>query len=149
MALHARGERALAATRAQLLRLHERLSGLHPRARILRHRTVLGELERRLAAASPQRRISQLDQELARLVGRRDTALRASLDRRRADLARLGAEMAAMSPLAVLDRGYAMVRAGESIVRDAAAVKPRDRLHVRLARGSLEVIVDRTSEDGS
>jgi exodeoxyribonuclease VII large subunit len=81
-------------------------------------------------------------------VSRRDSALRASLDHRRADLARLGAEMAAMSPLAVLDRGYAMVRAGESIVRDAASVKPRDRLHVRLARGSLEVIVDRATEEG-
>jgi exodeoxyribonuclease VII large subunit len=149
MALHARGERALAATRAQLLRLHERLSGLHPRARILRHRTVLGELERRLAAASPQRRIDQLQQELARLATRRDTALRVSLERRRGDLARLGAEMAAMSPLAVLDRGYAMVRAGESIVRDAAMVKPGDRLHVRLARGALEVIVDRTTDGGA
>ena len=148
MALPARGDRALAATRAQLLRLHERLSGLHPRARILRHRTVLSELERRLAAASPQRRIGQLQQDLARLVGRRDTAMRAALDRRRGDLARLGAQMAALSPLAVLDRGYAMVRAGDSIVRDAATVKPRERLHVRLARGALEVIVERTSDGG-
>ncbi|MGE5181286.1 MAG: exodeoxyribonuclease VII large subunit, partial [Acidobacteriota bacterium] len=39
MALHARGERALAATRHQLHTLHHRLAGLHPRARILRHRT--------------------------------------------------------------------------------------------------------------
>jgi exodeoxyribonuclease VII large subunit len=146
MALHARGERALAATRAQLLRLHERLSGLHPRARILRHRTVLSDLERRLAAATPLRRIGQAQQELARLVARRDTALRAGLERRRGELARLGAQMAAMSPLAVLDRGYAMVRAGEEIIRDAGRVKPQDRLHVRLARGALEVIVDRVDE---
>jgi exodeoxyribonuclease VII large subunit len=142
MALHARGERAIAATRAQLLRLHERLSGLHPRARILRHRTVLGDLERRLAAATPMRRIGTLHQELARLVARRDTAIRARLERRRAELGRLGGQMHALSPLAVLERGYAMVQAGDEIVRDAGQVKKSDRLHVRLARGALDVIVD-------
>jgi exodeoxyribonuclease VII large subunit len=148
MALHARGERALAATRTQLLRLHERLSGLHPRARILRHRTLLGDLERRLAAALPQRRIGHAQQELAKLVVRRDAALRAGLERRRGELARLGAQMAALSPLAVLDRGYAVVKAGEAIIRDAAQVSARERLHVRLARGELEVIVDRVHEGG-
>lgn len=143
MALHARGERALAATRAQLLRLHERLSGLHPRARILRHRTVLSDLERRLGAASPIRRIGQAQQELGRLVARRDAALQAMLEKRRAGLARVGAQMAALSPLAVLDRGYAMVRAAEGvIVRDAAQVAPKQRLQVRLARGELDVIVE-------
>jgi len=119
MALHARGERALAATRAQLLRLHERLSGLHPRARILRDRTALGDLERRLANVSPVRRIGRAREDLASLTARSDAALAASVARRRADLASLGAQMAALSPLAVLDRGYAMVRAGDVVVRDA------------------------------
>jgi exonuclease VII large subunit len=62
-------------------------------------------------------------------------------DERRGELGRLGAQMAALSPLAVLDRGYAMVRAGDVIVRDAAQVKPRDRLHVKLSRGSIDVVV--------
>jgi exodeoxyribonuclease VII large subunit len=146
MGLHARGERALAATRAQLLRLHERLSGLHPRARILRHRTVLGDLERRLAAVSPVRRIGRARHDLAALAARADAAILASLAKRRADLAQAGAQMAALSPLAVLDRGYAMVRSGDVIVRDAAQVKAKARLEVRLARGSLEVIVDKISK---
>lgn len=150
MALHARGERALAATRAQLLRLHERLAGLHPRARILRNRTVLGDLERRLAAASPIRRIGRARQDLGMLAARCDAAMVQSLAERRAELAQLGAQMAALSPLAVLDRGYAMVRSGDTIVRDAGQVKAKERLHVRLARGSLDVIVDRvkTKEGG-
>jgi exodeoxyribonuclease VII large subunit len=146
MGLHARGERALAATRAQLLRLHERLSGLHPRARILRHRTVLGDLERRLAAVSPVRRIGRARHDLAALAARADAAILASLAKRRADLAQAGAQMAALSPLAVLDRGYAMVRSSDAIVRDAAQVKAKARLEVRLARGSLEVIVDKISK---
>ncbi len=146
MGLHSRGERALAATRAQLLRLHERLSGLHPRARILRHRTVLGELERRLAAVSPVRRIGRARHDLAALGARADAAILASLAKRRADLAQAGAQMAALSPLAVLDRGYAMVRSGDAIVRDVAQVKPKARLEVRLARGLLEVIVDKIKD---
>ncbi len=146
MALHARGERALAATRAQLLRLHERLAGLHPRARILRHRTVLGDLERRLAASSPVRRIGRARHELATMTARCDAAMAATLVRRRGELAQLGAQMAALSPLAVLDRGYAMVRAGDVIVRDASQVSPKERLHVRLARGSLDVIVDKVQK---
>jgi exodeoxyribonuclease VII large subunit len=54
--------------------------------------------------------------------------------------------MAALSPLAVLDRGYAMVRAGDQIVRDAAQVTAGARLSVRLARGSLAVTVDEIHE---
>ena len=73
----------------------------------------------------------------------------ATLVGRRAELAQLGAQMAALSPLAVLDRGYAMVRAGDVIVRDAAQVSSKERLHVRLARGSLDVIVDKVqTKDG-
>ena len=47
--------------------------------------------------------------------------------------------MAALSPLAVLDRGYAMVQRGSAIVRDAAQVQPGETLRVRLARGAIAV----------
>lgn len=143
MALHGRGERALHATRAQLHDLHRRLAGLHPRARILGHRAALGDLERRLAELHPGPRLARATHELAALVARRDTAVRDAIEERRGELARLGAQMAALSPLAVLDRGYAMVRAGDVIVRDAAQVAPGDQLTVRLAKGSLAVVVER------
>jgi len=124
-ALHARGERALAGTRGQLLQLERRLAALHPRVRILARGAALGELERRLAVA-----------------------MRGALERRRAELGRIGAQMAALSPLAVLDRGYAMVqRPDRSIVRGADAVRVGDQLAVRLARGSLAVTVDEVDAD--
>ncbi|HSK00219.1 MAG TPA: exodeoxyribonuclease VII large subunit [Kofleriaceae bacterium] len=146
MALHARGERALSATRAQLVSLHHRLAGLHPRARILGHRAALGELERRLAALHPAPRIARATHELAALVARHDAAMQDVLEERRSELARLGAQMAALSPLAVLDRGYAMVQKGGAIVRDTAQVTAGDRLTVRLAKGSLEVVVESKRE---
>jgi exodeoxyribonuclease VII large subunit len=146
MALHARGERALHATRAQLHELHHRLAGLHPRARILGHRAALGDLERRLAALHPAPRLARAAHELSALVARRDAAMNEILDERRGELARLGAQMAALSPLAVLDRGYAMVRAGDAIIRDAAQVAPGNKLSVRLARGTVDVSVDAIHE---
>lgn len=145
-ALHARGERTLAATRGRLLELQHRLAGLHPRARILARRTALGELERRLAAVALGSRLAKARAELGALEARRDAAVRAALERRRAELGRIGAGLAALSPLAVLDRGYAMVRKDGVVVRDAAAVRAGDRLEVRLARGVLGVTVESSGE---
>jgi exodeoxyribonuclease VII large subunit len=119
MALHARGERALAMTRTLLAQLERKLVGLHPRARLLSHRSSLDAL-----------------------VTRRDAAMTRILEKRRAELARAGAQMAALSPLAVLDRGYAMVSKDGVMVRDAAQVEAGDRLRVRLARGEIGVKVE-------
>jgi exodeoxyribonuclease VII large subunit len=141
VALHSRGERRLAALRTELAKLAHQLAGLHPRAQIHRHHQLLGELERRLAAAHPGPRIARGRQQHDTLVARRDAAMRTALERCRADLARTGAQMAALSPLAVLDRGYAMVAKGDTIVRDADQVSAGDTLVVRLARGALDVTV--------
>jgi len=72
----------------------------------------------------------------------RDTAIHKLLKARRSELGQLGAQLAAMSPLAVLDRGYAVVHRGDAVVRAADEVSAGDRLRVRLARGELTVTVD-------
>lgn len=118
MALHARGERALSATRTRLAQLMQKLTGLHPRARLLVNRTALDALDTR-----------------------RDAAMQRMLQKRRAALGELGAQMAALSPLAVLDRGYAMVSKEGAMVRDASQVTAGDTLHVRFARGEIDVEV--------
>ncbi|HEY0478617.1 MAG TPA: exodeoxyribonuclease VII large subunit [Kofleriaceae bacterium] len=143
MALHARGERALAATRAELHALAHRLTGLHPRTRIFTRGAELAELARRLTAVHPASRLSRARHELDTLTARCDAAMRRGLEARRARLGQLGAHIAALSPLAVLDRGFAMVTRGDgTIVRDAAHLGPGERLRVRLATGSLGVIVE-------
>jgi exodeoxyribonuclease VII large subunit len=50
--------------------------------------------------------------------------------------------MAAMSPLAVLDRGYAIVKRGDDVIRDPAQVTAGEQLRVRVARGEISVTVD-------
>jgi exodeoxyribonuclease VII large subunit len=143
MALHARGERALAAGRAELQTLAHRLTGLHPRRRIFLRGAQLAELMRRLTAVHPASRLARARHELDALIARRDAAMRRNLEARRGQLGELGAGMAALSPLAVLDRGFAMVvRRDGAIVRDASRVGAGERLRIRLARGALGVVVE-------
>jgi exodeoxyribonuclease VII large subunit len=143
MALHSRGERALAATRAELHVLAHRLTGLHPRRQLFTHGARLAELTRRLTGVHPASRLARVRHELDTLVARRDAAMRRGLEAGRAKLGQLGAGMAALSPLAVLERGFTMVaRVDGTIVRDAARVTAGEHLRIRLAKGSLGVIVE-------
>ena len=53
----------------------------------------------------------------------------------------------ALNPLAVLRRGYAVVRASGSIVHSAGQVQPGQALEIRVARGSIDAEVTRTQTE--
>ena len=59
------------------------------------------------------------------------------------------AGLQAVSPLATLQRGYAIVSDATTgaVIRDAAMVSKDDRIEARLARGSLQAVVDKTRSD--
>lgn len=135
-------------TRAQsdLHNLAHRLAHLHPRAQIARSATTLGELTRQLVSAHPGARVARAHREVDALVGRRDQAIRDVLAERRSTLTQLAAQMSALSPLAVLDRGYAVVMRDNAIVRTASQVAAGDALVVRLARGLVDVTVKGTRD---
>jgi exodeoxyribonuclease VII large subunit len=81
----------------------------------------------------------------ARLVGLGGRLRRAPellLERRRAGLDHASARLQALSPLATLSRGYAIVRAGGAAVREASAVTPGERLEIELAVGALGARVE-------
>lgn len=89
------------------------------------------------------RNVLERDAErLARLGERLRAAPRLLLERRRAGLDHTGARLQALSPLATLDRGYAIVRAGAVAIRDASAVQVADRLEIELATGALGARVE-------
>jgi exodeoxyribonuclease VII large subunit len=100
-----------------------------------------------------RRRFGVIRTQLVAVDGR----LRSSVDRQvHAADARLrgaAARLESLSPLAVLARGYAVCWNEDrtAIVRDAAAVGPGDRVHVKLERGELDCAVtgQRTTEPGS
>jgi exodeoxyribonuclease VII large subunit len=81
---------------------------------------------------------------VADLAERGERGVAAALRLRREDLRRNGERLHALSPLAVLQRGYAIVQraAGDEVVRRAADVSPREDLRVTLGEGSLRVRVE-------
>jgi len=96
----------------------------------------------------PASRLARARHELDVLTARQGAAMRRGLEGRRARLGQLGAQLAALSPLAVLDRGFAVVSRGDgAIVRDAARVSPGERLRVRLARGVVGVTVNEVANE--
>ena len=80
--------------------------------------------------------------KLARTGDRLRAAPRLVLERRRAAVDRCGARLQALSPLATLGRGYAIVRADGRALRDAAVVSPGDPLDIELAAGGLGARVE-------
>lgn len=86
-----------------------------------------------------------LDRDAQRLSLLRDRLRRGPVllvERRRASLERTGARLTALSPRATLERGYAIVRSGDVVLRDALDVEPGDAVDVELAHGVLGARVE-------
>ena len=75
-------------------------------------------------------------------------AMRNLLLRRRSRLDQLEHQLKALSPVAILERGYALVfdSAGK-LVKNAAQVDPGDEISARLAHGALTARVEKTDKE--
>jgi len=73
--------------------------------------------------------------------------MRSRLDRRRSRLEQLAAKLSQLSPLRILERGYAIVSNEAGIVKDAAEAPVGSAIHVRLAKGALDAVVEATRMD--
>jgi exodeoxyribonuclease VII large subunit len=145
----------LDASRARLRDPRERLRQLMQRAddiearlaaaawrrlRDLSSRTA--RLERTRRAYHPARIVAQRTRTVDALERRNDGAMRAAITRGTAATSALARTLRAVSPVAVLERGYAIVtRADGDLLRSAEGIAPGDQLDVRLARGRLAVEV--------
>jgi exodeoxyribonuclease VII large subunit len=99
-------------------------------------------LAQRLARAHPGNRLQQQTQRLDELEPRLLRALESALTRaeQRLLLARRGLD--AISPLATLERGYAIVTGPDGrALQDAGEVKAGDAIEARLKRGVLRATV--------
>ncbi|MDX6511216.1 MAG: exodeoxyribonuclease large subunit [Gaiellaceae bacterium] len=65
-----------------------------------------------------------------------------ALERKRTALESSAARLRALSPRATLERGYAIVRSEDGVVRSAAAVATGDRVDVEVAEGSFGARVE-------
>jgi exodeoxyribonuclease VII large subunit len=117
--------------RAEHQILEQRRRRLETAAAAVRHYDV-----RRMLAGIHQ----QLDSGVAALAA----AARTSLLRRSGRLNQLTGQLEALSPLAILDRGYALVfDPSGALLKDAGLVKAGDEISARLAKGSLSATVKR------
>jgi exodeoxyribonuclease VII large subunit len=89
-----------------------------------------------------RRMLAGVRQELEARVARMGAAVRSLLLHRRGQLEKFSGALEALSPLAILDRGYALVfdSAGK-LLKNAAQVKPGDEISARLARGEIKATV--------
>jgi exodeoxyribonuclease VII large subunit len=91
-----------------------------------------------------RRSLDRERQRLDRTHERLRRAPRLLVERRRAKLEQSAGRLRALSPKATLERGYAIVRAGDHIVRSGLAVEPGERVEVELAEGGFGARVEDT-----
>lgn len=94
-----------------------------------------------------RRRVATEAQRLDELDARLADAGRRRVERGTHEIERLGGRLHALSPLAVLGRGFSLTRMGETVLTDAAAVAVGDEVTTRLARGSIRCGVLERMED--
>lgn len=162
LAAHAR--RTLTSRRTVLRDRVERMRQAHPALRVRNRRTALREWRERMRNAhgrtldgkairlralreamhrqSPHQRILREATRLGEVLGRLEARQERLLASERARVRELTSRLAALSPLRVLARGYALAfRASGAVLLDAADARPGERLHLELAQGALEVEV--------
>ena len=150
----------------QLAWLEKRLQQLHPGQTLRQQAQRLDDLERRsrlsitstishlhatLQAAharlrqhSPRSRIGEMELRWRGLARRLGVSLKSFMTHQQQALTVHSRALHAISPLATLERGYAIVRTpGGDIVRTAESVKPGDPVEARLAKGQLLCTVDK------
>ncbi|WP_444943789.1 exodeoxyribonuclease VII large subunit [Microbulbifer sp. ZKSA006] len=141
----------------------------HPREQLLNQTQRLDHLEMRLTAASqqqihkrktqltsavrafshsqPARRLDESQKKLIQLQANLQRAMQLILQRSGDTLAHRAQMLQNISPLAVLQRGYAIVLDSDKrAVRDSADLRTDQQVQVRLARGSFSATVDAVSD---
>jgi exodeoxyribonuclease VII large subunit len=149
-----------------------RLKLMHPGTRLLQQEQRLDDLEQRLLGAmrsslhhsrsrvseamstllhhSPERRVKDMCLKYESLAARLQHAWANRSARAEHRLSLAARALNAVSPLATLDRGFAIVTRGadDRLVSDVASVKVGDEIRARVARGELRATVTSKKEPG-
>jgi len=141
-----RPQARLARDRERLLHLQHRLTtAIHAQTR--QHRTSLEQTYRRLLALHPRTRLPLLAQRLNHQQQRLRRAIEQRCERDETRLRHLGRALHAVSPLATLERGYAILfEATGQVLRSAQHVAIGTPLRARLADGELALRVSKPGD---
>jgi exodeoxyribonuclease VII large subunit len=97
---------------------------------------------RHALAHGARRSLDRHAERLERSHERLRAAPKLLVERRRAALEQAGGRLRALSPKATLDRGYAIVRGDQGIVRSPRSVSSGERVDVEVAEGRFGARVD-------
>jgi exodeoxyribonuclease VII large subunit len=138
-----RPQARLARDRERLTNLHRRLLGAW-REVAQRRQVQLERLHARLLAQHPRQRLALLQRLLAEQAQRLRQSIEHRLERERLTLQQSGRALHAVSPLATLERGYAILfDADGRVLRSVKGVVADAPLRARLADGELPLRVDK------
>jgi exodeoxyribonuclease VII large subunit len=114
-------------------------------AQLRRRQTRVAVLTAQVLHADPRQSLAHVRGHLVDFRARIERALERLLQSSGSRLAALDARLHSLSPLAVLDRGYALVLADDgSLIRSASALSAGDRLLTRLSDGVFTSRVEST-----
>ena len=131
----------IADIRLELQSIERRLASA-VQARVINERSALGELSYRLQRVSPLRRILTDRQRLDDLALRLGRGLGHNLSLRRLRLSGLDERLRSLNPLAVLQRGYAVVRRADgSVVSRVGQAETGQEINIRVSDGQLDARV--------
>ena len=146
---HVQESRAYARVAALLHRLAQRLDDLTFRqesalsAQIRGRQTRVNDLRAAVLRHDPRQGIAHACAHLADYRTRLQRAVEQALHASRAAAGALDARLHSLSPLAVLDRGYALVLDADGrLIRSVAQIAPGDPVSTRLADGSFSSRVE-------
>ncbi|MDP6461624.1 MAG: exodeoxyribonuclease VII large subunit [Gemmatimonadota bacterium] len=124
----------------------ERTGGRMARAVAARLKSVRERVDLRVASSAFRRPLEfyrRRSQDVDGLRERVDTAMRILLENRGLRVGGAAGSLRALSPLAVLERGYAAVRSGAGdLIRSAHELAPGNAIEVQLQDGAVDCTVD-------
>ena len=123
-----------------------RLQALRPHARLERGAARLQDLSHRLRLLHPQATLQLLNERLARDTQALRRGYSERFEQRHLRLLGLVRALDAVSPLATLQRGFAILRDDDgSVVRSVAQTRPDQRLSAKLVDGDISLRVEQSS----
>jgi exodeoxyribonuclease VII large subunit len=124
------------------LRLHQAM-----RHNLQRTQERQRTLQARLRQANPQRQLEHLQQQQVFLTQRVQHAMQYRQEQAQNRFALLSSRLHGVSPLATLERGYAIVTHGNAILRKAEAVVAGDKITAQLQEGRLSCVVEKVENN--
>lgn len=114
-------------------------------------RWEVGQLQSNLIRLSPEHTINTYRQRLDETFNRMNRAAIFKLEKDKLKLENLQQSLKSLNPIAVLNRGYAIVtkKTDQTVIKSAKQVNINEDVHIRVSQGSLEARVIQKFEENN